>query len=222
MLRDEKSEPAPEPGVEITKMHEVKVLEIRQTSSNTYLKISEGHLVYWIAAVKTDAKPGDVFYFDEALQVSDFKSAELDTTFASLYMIRDLKSTLDQNEQVVRPASGTEPKPNEFREDIRISRPAGVETIARILEDRDKFSGKEVLLKGQVIKVNNEVMGRNWIHIQDGTRFGEAFDLTVTSAEFLTVGQIVTFKGILNTEKDFGAGYFYPVILEDAVMVADK
>jgi len=222
MLRDENKSPAAVPEVETTRMHEVKVLEIRHTSSNTYMKVSEGHLEYWIAVVKTEAVPGDVFYFDEALQMTDFRSSELDTVFSNLYMIKELRSDLDENQQVIRPATATDPKQNEFRTDIKISRPSGVESIAGILENKDRLGGKEILVKGQVIKVNDEVMGRNWIHIQDGTRFGEAFDLTITSREFFTIGQIVTFKGTLNINKDFGAGYFYPVILEDAVLVPEK
>jgi hypothetical protein len=222
MLRDEKPEKSEEPQMEMTRMHEVKVIETRQTSSNTYMKVSEGHMEYWIAVVKTEANPGDVYYFDEALQMTDFKSNELDTVFSNLYMIKVLETSLDKNEEVVRPAAGTETKQSGFREDISIGKTAGVETIAGIMEKKDQFRGKEILVKGQVVKVNNEVMGRNWIHIQDGTKYGDQFDLTITSSEVFTVGQIVTFKGILNIDKDFGAGYFYPVILENASMVAEK
>jgi hypothetical protein len=63
--------------------------------------------------------------------------------------------------------------------------------------------------------VNEEVMDKNWVHLQDGTRDGESFDLTVTTLEKATVGDIVEFEGTIVLNKDFGAGYVYDVIMEE-------
>jgi hypothetical protein len=71
-----------------------------------------------------------------------------------------------------------------------------------------------------VVKYNPEIMGKNWIHLRDGS--GSAADNTndilVTSGVQVKVGDVVTVKGTVRTDKDFGAGYAYKVIIEDAVL----
>lgn len=66
------------------------------------------------------------------------------------------------------------------------------------------------------MKYNKQIMHKNWIHIQDGTDYSGKFDLTVTSMDSVQVGNTVTFKGIIRLNKDFGAGYVYDVIMEEA------
>jgi len=73
------------------------------------------------------------------------------------------------------------------------------------------------LVKGKVTKVNLEIMDLNWIHIQDGTAFNDQYDLTLTNKETAEVGEIITFEGKLALDKDFGSGYFYALILEEAI-----
>jgi len=73
-----------------------------------------------------------------------------------------------------------------------------------------------VLIKGQVTKVNRAIMEKNWVHLQDGTGDSGGFDLTVTTQEQVNVGDVVTFEGKITLNKDFGAGYSYEVIMEQA------
>lgn len=61
-------------------------------------------------------------------------------------------------------------------------------------------------------------MGKNWIHIQDGTKHNTSFDLTITTQNLPALNDEVTFKGTIMVNKDFGAGYFYDVIMENAVL----
>ena len=92
-------------------------------------------------------------------------------------------------------------------------------TIAEIYANPKEFEGKEFEIRGVVTKVNKEIMGKNWVHLQDGTSNDGAFDLTITTPSLPKVNDEVTFKGTLTLEKDFGAGYYYDVIMEDAEMV---
>lgn len=62
-------------------------------------------------------------------------------------------------------------------------------------------------------------MNKNWMHIQDGTKYGEIYDLTVTSKDSAKVGDVVVFQGAISVNKDFGAGYTYEVIMEDAKII---
>jgi hypothetical protein len=93
----------------------------------------------------------------------------------------------------------------------------GGKSVAEIYQQKSDLAGKKVLVRGKVVKVNNGIMGRNWAHLQDGTRSGDdGFDLTITTKEQLQVGQIVEVSGTLAVDRDFGAGYRYPVLLERA------
>jgi hypothetical protein len=59
-------------------------------------------------------------------------------------------------------------------------------------------------------------MGKNWIHVQDGSEFNGEFDLTITTNAVAEVGQTITFEGTIALDKDFGYGYVYSILMEDA------
>ena len=94
-------------------------------------------------------------------------------------------------------------------------------TIAQLWSEKKSLVGKTVTVRGVVVKATNGVMGKNWIHLQDGS--GDAKlgsnDLTVTSVDQAAVGETITITGTVRTDKDFGAGYAYAVIVEDAKIV---
>ena len=94
-------------------------------------------------------------------------------------------------------------------------------TVQEIFAKNKELAGKVVRVRGKIVKYNPGIMGKNWIHIQDGT--GEPLhsthDLVVTSASGGTVGEIVTVQGKLAADKDFGAGYTYTAIIEEGTLV---
>jgi len=102
---------------------------------------------------------------------------------------------------------------------IKVSPAEGGMSISNIYLNSKDLNGKPVKVRGQVVKVNNEVMDRNWVHIQDGTSGNGEYDLTITTLDQVMKGDIVTFEGTLNLDRDFGAGYVYAVILEDANLI---
>lgn len=77
-----------------------------------------------------------------------------------------------------------------------------------------------MLLRGKVVKYNSGIMGKNWIHLRDGTgsEADNSNDILVTSANQTKVGDVITVKGVVHTDKDFGAGYAYKVLIEDATV----
>jgi hypothetical protein len=103
--------------------------------------------------------------------------------------------------------------------DVKIDPCADCITIGRLIADKKSFSGKTIRVKGQVTKINEQIMGKNWIHIQDGTEAEGAYDLTVTSSQTVTVGETVTFEGKIVLDKDFGYGYFYNVLMEEGQLI---
>ncbi|MBT8386529.1 MAG: hypothetical protein KJO12_03890, partial [Ignavibacteria bacterium] len=106
-----------------------------------------------------------------------------------------------------------------LEEDISIETPQGSKTVEQIFNEKISLSGKTVKVKGKVVKINQNIMNRNWIHIQDGTGGETNSDLVVTSQDLVAVGDIVIAEGIVASDKDFGSGYFFPVIVEDAKIV---
>ena len=93
-------------------------------------------------------------------------------------------------------------------------------TIADVYNEKSELNGKQVTVSGTVVKVNNQVMNRNFLHIQDGS--GDAAegtnDLTITSQETANVGDEVTISGTVVVDQDFGFGYSYPLIVEQATI----
>jgi hypothetical protein len=103
------------------------------------------------------------------------------------------------------------------RVDVDIEKSEGAVSIAELLSEKKKYNGKVVTVSGKVTKVNKAIMGRNWIHLQDGTDYEGEYDLTITTVLEPAEGDIVTLTGKIILDKDFGYGYFYDILMEDAV-----
>ena len=78
---------------------------------------------------------------------------------------------------------------------------------------------QEVSLRAKVIKVSENIMGMNWITLQDGTGTAPNDKLIATSSELVTVGEVVTAKGLLQNDVDLGYGYHYAALLEEATFI---
>lgn len=102
-----------------------------------------------------------------------------------------------------------------------IAKATGGKTIAEIYAAVPDLKGKSVAVRGRVVKFNPNIMGKNWLHIQDGTGAAGTDDLTVTTATAAKVGDTVLVTGAVSANKDFGAGYKYAVILDDAKVVVE-
>jgi hypothetical protein len=200
--------------------HEVKVKEVVQGSSYTYMLVAEGGKDSWIAVNKQPANVGDTYYFGDALLMTNFTSKELNRTFPEIYFINEI-STIPQGNIAGNAATAHSGKVQSGqRDDIKLEKSANDLTIALLFKNRKEFSGKKVKITGVVVKVNNGIMDRNWVHIQDGTSDSGNFDLTITTQDEVQVNQNVTFEGEITLDKDFGAGYFYDVVMEQATLLS--
>ncbi len=205
-------------------MHKVMVKEVLQTSSYSYFLVTETNQDFWIATSKVDIKVGAEIYYGKATKMENFNSKELNRVFDTLYLVDAISDKPISNspaKQITAPykTKNTATKGAEkLKEDIKISPIDGGTTIADLFKNKVALSGKKVLIKGKVIKVNKNILDRNWIHIQDGTQFETTHSLTITSKETVQVGDIVTFEGVVALDKEFGAGYSYDLLLEKAVI----
>lgn len=200
-------------------MHNTVIQEVIQATSYTYLRVKEGDAEYWVATIKEDAKVGDKFAYGEALEMTNFPSKELDRTFDRILFISqgdDMAAGAPAD--MGAPAAMGKPQVEKKTEEV-IAQSAGGISIGELYKNRDKYANKKVRVKGKVVKVNPEVMDKNWIHLQDGTSDSGNFDLTVTSLELAKIDDIVEFEGTIILNKDFGAGYVYELIMEGGVIL---
>lgn len=196
-----------------------EVVEVIYTTSYTYLKVEKNGQEEWIAITRQEMLPGDVVYYRDGLEMNNFESPELGRTFEKVYFVSEIsKEPLGEGDPHAGMDMGGQPqKPVIDKQDINIEPVEGGISISELYANRQEFAGKSIKVRGQVTKVNAGIMNRNWVHIQDGTADGDHFDLTITTDDEPQVGDVVTYSGTLNLEVDFGYGYFYEVILEDAV-----
>jgi len=202
-------------------MHQVKVTEVIQSTQYTYLKVAENGTENWIAVNRIEATPGQTYYYGEGLEMKNFHSKELNKDFETIYFVQDLSAQPAGSMQGMQNPHGKTMGKVSVEEKTGISvapAEAGL-TVAKLYSSKADYSGKKIKMKGQVVKVNDEVMGKNWVHIQDGTKDGDHFDLTITTLDKVAVDDIVTFEGTITLNKDFGYGYAYEVIMEDAKLV---
>ena len=102
-----------------------------------------------------------------------------------------------------------------------IEKAAGGYTVSELFAKRSDLAGREVSVRGKVVKFTGGVMGKNWIHLRDGSGGAESNDLTVTTDATATVGDTVLVRGKLATDRDLGYGYKYDVIVEDAQITVE-
>lgn len=197
-----------------------EVKEVVQTSNYSYLKVFEKGSEKWVAVTRQEINAGDVYYYEGSLQMNNFHSKELDRNFETIFFLNQISKTPFESASANVMDGGMPPhsgKVNvEQNSTVKLEKSADEITVAQIFAKRADFAGKEIEIRGKVVKVNEEVMGKNWIHIQDGTNDNGNFDLTITSLDIAEVNDEIVVKGKITLNKDFGYGYSYEVIMEDA------
>ncbi|GAB1351152.1 hypothetical protein MASR1M107_33670 [Ignavibacteriales bacterium] len=205
-----------------------KILEIIQTSAYTYMRLEEEKGEIWVAVQKVDAKVGENLFFTQSMEMKNFEGKEAGKTFETILFVNDpAKDKASFGGQVGSPAD----LPADFKhpdketapqEAVKVEKAAGGVTVADVFAKKAELKNKSVKLRGKVMKVNAGIMNTNWIHIQDGTAAGKEYDLTITSGEVPEVGQTILIEGKVSVDKDFGAGYKYDVIIEEAKILEKK
>ena len=123
------------------------------------------------------------------------------------------------------PAGETHPAPKAAAEvDLTgIAKAEGGKTVAEVFAEKDALAGKPVTVRGKVVKTNADIMGKNWLHVRDGSGAEGTNDLTITTAPgtMPNVGDTVLVTGNVSLNKDFGMGYTYDVLVEDAQVTVE-
>ena len=199
-------------------VHKVTAEEVIQTSNYTYVRVSEGGSENWIAITRVEVEKGNTYYYIPGMEMNDFKSKELNRTFPSILFVDKFSDKpIQATVSVADSAKGKQQAV--AKEGLKVEPAEGGITIAELYGNKEKYDGKTVKIRGEVVKYASEIMGKNWAHLQDGTRSGDSFDLTFTTNDITKIGDVVIFEGTVALKKDFGAGYFYEVIVENAKMI---
>ncbi len=192
--------------------HAVKIIDKIDAAGYTYLQVDENGNQYWLAAPQTQVDKGETVYYSQGMEMKNFHSNTLNKTFDSILFVQSV-SKQPANNSVTEAHSQTLNIP---KEEISLTPLKDGKTVAEIYAQRESLAGKTIKVKGKVVKYNGDIMNRNWIHIQDGTSNNNQFDLLVTSKDQAQVGDVIIVEGTVAINQDFGAGYSYSVMLENA------
>lgn len=217
-----------------------KVLETFDSGGYTYVRVDSDTGEKWVAAPQAQVTVGEDASFADGQVMQNFHSKTLNRTFEEIIFTAGIigkdpasettgmgagsfaeaiqgsgANTMGQNGSM---GSGKAVVP--FA-DLKIEKATGENgyTVGEVYEKSADLNTQKVMVKGQVMKVSLNIMGKNWLHLQDGTGdpAGSTHDLVVTtSAAVPEKGDVVTIEGTLAANKDFGFGYKYAVIVEDA------
>ncbi len=194
--------------------HKVKVDEVLQTKKYTYLRVTEGSSNYWIAISKADVAVGESCMYTGGLKMHSFKSTELDRIFEELLLVSNISRAGDSGSKSLFESIAQEEPSETPTASQKIMPVKGAVKIAELLANPKKYEGKEIIVTGRCTKINHQIMSRNWVHIEDGS--GKNKELTITTQDVLKPGEFGVFEGTVSLDKDFGAGYRYELILENA------
>ena len=201
-----------------------KVLETMDAAGYTYIQVDTGSEKFWAAAPQFAAKVGDDVVVPEGMPMPDYHSKTLDRTFDIVYFVPNVlvggASNLSGDMPADHPSTDASKTVVETT-DVDLSGITAAEggvTVADVFAKKAELAGKSVAIRGKVVKFTPEIMGKNWIHLQDGSSDSGKYDLTITTQEQVNVGDVVTFEGTIALNKDFGAGYAYEVIMEEAIL----
>lgn len=203
-----------------------KVLEVKSVDNFTYLRLMTNNGEMWAAVVNAKAKKGETVTITQAMMMENFKSKALNRTFkqiifGSLGGAGGAAPAAPAAPAQTAPLSMYSSKPKlEKINDTPVDKASGAnaKTIAEVVTQAAALKGKQVTVRGKVVKYNAEIMGVNWLHLRDGsgTESDGSNDILVTTSAAAKVGDVLTVQGTVETDKDFGSGYAYKVLIEKA------
>lgn len=220
-----------------------KVLETMDAAGYTYLKVQTADGEKWAAVSQAKVAKGSTVTIDEQMTAENFESKTLNRKFDKIIFgtigggtsaapapvggnMMASNGMPPGHPATNAPAAmggsamGTPAQHMAAPEVGAISVPKaegpGAKTVAEVWGEKSSLNNKPVVVRGKVVKFLGGIMGKNWVHVRDGSGADGANDLTVTTNDVVAVGDVVTVRGTVRADKDFGAGYKYEVIVEDA------
>ncbi len=205
------------------------VAETIDAGPYTYLRLKTSSGEVWAAVNEAKLKAGAEVTVGNAIWMANFESKTLNRKFDRILF----GSLMNPGETAGLPpghppattgaAAAAVAPPAADLGDVKVEKATGkdAKTVAEIFANKAALKGVEVVVRGRVVKFNPEIMGRNWIHLRDGSGSAEKQDndITITTTDVVAKGDVVTIRGKVALDQDFTAGYAYPVMIEGAKIV---
>jgi hypothetical protein len=188
----------------------------------TYVRLETDAGELWAAGPQTALSVGDRVGLGASATMTDFRSESLDRTFPTIEFVSAFVTTpsteagrdaMAQAHGAVKTATATSVEP--------VARAENGSTIADLYAGKADLAGETVTVRGRVVKYNPNILGHNWIHIQDGSGADGTNDLTITTDGKVKVGDVVLVRGTVALDKDFGMGYRYDLLVEEATVTVE-
>ncbi len=194
-----------------------EILEVRNVPSYTYLRLKTNEGERWAAVPTASVKKGDRVTLYNAMVMENFESKALKRKFARIVFA----TLTDPN--AAAPGTASPPHGAPLAAPplaVKVPKATGpdAKTVAEVVAGRSALKGKIVTVRARVMKVSSGILGKNWLHLQDGSGSAAAgtHDLIVTTTQPAAAGEVVSATGTVRTDVDLGSGYVYAVLLDGA------
>ncbi|MEA3466411.1 MAG: hypothetical protein U9R29_10470 [Thermodesulfobacteriota bacterium] len=220
---------------EMTQQMSGTVLETMNTAGYTYVKVKTADKDIWAAAPEFNVAVGDSVIIPEGMVMPNYHSNTLNRDFDELYFVSNIlapNASMALNTQCAE-AGHTDMAANAMEQHTKpaistievdfsgLTKAQNGYTIAEVFTQQADLATQEISIRAKVVKFSPNIMKTNWIHLQDGTGAAGSNDLTITTSGQAAMGDTVLVKGILDLNQDFGYGYKYDVIIQDAQITVE-
>ncbi|WP_417917122.1 DNA-binding protein, partial [Candidatus Electronema sp. JC] len=234
---------AAETAAPVQKAVKGKVLEVLSGAGYTYLLIEDGQEKIWTAIPESNVAVGQTVVAQPGMVMKGFESKALGKQFDSIVFSSGLvdeaaASAIEggtprlaaqpdapvDDATLAAMSGGSTKAVVPAKDELKVEKAEGEtgRTVEQCFSEREQLNGKTVRVRGKVVKFTPQIMGKNWIHLQDGSGdpTKNTHDLVVTTSEKADKDTVVVIEGVLSKDKDFGAGYRYEAIIEDAKIIS--
>jgi len=191
----------------------------------TYIEVDEQGQTVWLAANHLELEPGDRIEFAGGVPMTGFHSKELDKTFENLLMVTKIRLVPPAQEAGTGAMPGDDLHRGLLPEQSppaaeagtgELIRKEGEISIADLFERRAELAGQMVTVRGRVVKVSANILGRTWLTLTDDTGAAPDNVLRVTTSDTAVIGQVLSVRGTVKTDVDLGSGYRYKLLVDEA------
>ena len=194
-----------------------EVIETQDADIYTYLHLKTKQGDMWAAVQKAPVKKGAQVTIENPMLMTDFESKTLNRKFDKI--VFGTLAGVGGTAAAGASPHGSAPQPADGPVE-KVAKATGPDarTVAEVWAQKAQLKGKTVSVRGKVVKSAENIMGKNWLHLRDGSGVGAdgTNDLVVMTAQAAKVGEVVTARGVVNTDADIGMGVKYKVLIEDA------
>ena len=209
-----------------------EVLEVRNVDAYSYLRLKTASGEVWAAVPTAMVAKGAKVTIERPMMMENFESKTLKKTFdriafgtiagaAAPAALGPGAQNGGMSPHGMGAAAGPVPAAPPMKV-VKVSKASGPDgkTVAEVVSGKAALKDKAVVVRGQVVKVSSGILGKNWLHLRDGSgsEADGSHDILVTSKDIAAVGDVVIARGTVRTDVTVGPGYAYAVMIDGAAL----